>query len=208
MAVELVVFDLDGTLLRGPTVCEVLAGPLGHLDRMREIEQISDRDEMTAARVEMAEWCTTVERDVLLGYLEGAQLAPGAVEGCAALRSAGVRVAIASITWEFAVARFATMFGAYAWIGTTLADDGTVGHCWAETKASWVRSLGDPLRTAAVGDTTGDVPMLHEVGFPIFVGAQLPTDAPVSTLHLPAADIRDVAAAVLGRLPEEHDART
>jgi phosphoserine phosphatase len=30
----LVVFDLDGTLLRGQTVCEVLAAPLGRLDEM------------------------------------------------------------------------------------------------------------------------------------------------------------------------------
>ena len=34
----LAVFDLDGTLLRGPTVCEVLAQTLGRLDQMRQLE--------------------------------------------------------------------------------------------------------------------------------------------------------------------------
>jgi hypothetical protein len=36
----LAVFDLDGTLLRGLTVCEVLAGPLGHLERMQQFEAL------------------------------------------------------------------------------------------------------------------------------------------------------------------------
>jgi hypothetical protein len=34
----LTVFDLDGTLLRGPTVCEVLAQTLGRLNQMRQLE--------------------------------------------------------------------------------------------------------------------------------------------------------------------------
>lgn len=195
MAVDLVVFDLDGTLLRGRTVCEVLARPLGRSEEMAAIERITDRSEMAAARSTMAEWYRAVDREVLLGYLDEAELAPGALEGCERLRAAGARLAIASITWDVAVARFARLFGAEAWIGTTLGDDGTIGHCWAETKAQWVRSLG---ADAAVGDTTGDVPMLREVPLPIFVGPTLPPDAPPDTLHMPAADIRDVAAAVLG----------
>ena len=128
MAVDTVVFDLDGTLLRGPTVCEVLARPLGRLERMQEIEQLAtDRDELAAARVEMAEWYLEVERDWLLACLDEAELAPGALEACASLREAGVRIAIASITWEAAVARFAARFGADRWIGTIIADDGTIG---------------------------------------------------------------------------------
>jgi hypothetical protein len=35
----LAVFDLDGTLLRGPTVCEVLARALGRLDRLWQLER-------------------------------------------------------------------------------------------------------------------------------------------------------------------------
>ena len=36
----IVVFDLDGTLLRGETVCEMLARPLGRIDQMQEFEQL------------------------------------------------------------------------------------------------------------------------------------------------------------------------
>ena len=81
MAVDLAVFDLDGTLLRGSTVCEVLAAPIGRLEEMAAIE--------------------------------------------------------------------------------------------------------------------GDVPMLRVVGLPIFVGGDRPADLPASDVHLPHADIRDVAEVIL-----------
>lgn len=52
----LAVFDLDGTLLRGPTVCEVLARTLGRLDRMRQLEVLiaglSDVDYFVGIRLE------------------------------------------------------------------------------------------------------------------------------------------------------------
>jgi hypothetical protein len=55
----LAVFDLDGTLLRGPTVCEVLAQALGRLGHMRQLEALiaglSDVD-IAAAREEMVRW--------------------------------------------------------------------------------------------------------------------------------------------------------
>ncbi len=35
--IKLVAFDLDGTLLRGSTVCQVLAGALGRAERMNEL---------------------------------------------------------------------------------------------------------------------------------------------------------------------------
>ena len=40
---RLVTFDLDGTLVRGNSVCEVLAHKLGHLDRMRMLESIASQ---------------------------------------------------------------------------------------------------------------------------------------------------------------------
>jgi len=39
---RLVAFDLDGTLLRGDTVCEALARRMGHFERMRELEAIQE----------------------------------------------------------------------------------------------------------------------------------------------------------------------
>ena len=127
MAVDLAVFDLDGTLLRGPTVCEVLALPLGRKEEARAIEMITDRAEMEAARYTMADWYNQVEREILIGYLDGADLAPGAIEGCARLRAGGVRIAIASITWDVAVAHFAALFGAEAFLDCSGSAAGFAG---------------------------------------------------------------------------------
>jgi phosphoserine phosphatase len=49
----LVLFDLDGTLLRGQTVCEVMAYLLGRLGEMKRFEGLTGRAEIAAARMEM-----------------------------------------------------------------------------------------------------------------------------------------------------------
>lgn len=48
--IGLAVFDLDGTLLRGPTVCEILAEALGRPERMREREKVASESALKAAR--------------------------------------------------------------------------------------------------------------------------------------------------------------
>jgi HAD superfamily phosphoserine phosphatase-like hydrolase len=200
--IRVAAFDLDGTLLRGDTTCEVLARPLGRLARMRTLERASSRADQTAARQEMASWYRDRSTAALAESLEHACLAPGAQEGCQRLRAAGVELLIASITWMFAVEVFARQLGAAAWIGTDLTDSGTIGHVWPEDKARWLsRELARhgvaPEETAAVGDSTGDLPMLAMVGIPVFVGATLPEGVPEGTVHLPDADIRDVARLLL-----------
>lgn len=195
-------FDLDGTLLRGPTVCEVLAAKLGHVARAKEMERITDLDELRRAREEMAGWYGAVERAALEDMLDGVTLAPGAVDGCRALLDAGVIVAIASITWEFAVARFARLLGATEWLGTRLGDDGSIAHSWAETKADWVNHLRAEHRllrdeVAAIGDSAGDIPLLDTGGRAVFVGPALVDGLPAGTVHMPGADITDVAALLL-----------
>src|SRR5688500_8189762 len=52
----LVVFDLDGTLLRPSTACEIIAETLGRGDEMRAFEQLEARDDITRARETMAGW--------------------------------------------------------------------------------------------------------------------------------------------------------
>src|ERR1700676_2522114 len=99
----LAIFDLNGTLLRGRTVCEVLAERIGQTARMREIEALKSQAQIRQAREEMAGWYRSFQPSVLTDCLSNATLAPGAVEGARLLRKAGVAIAIASITWEFAV---------------------------------------------------------------------------------------------------------
>lgn len=203
MVSGLVIFDLDGTLLRERTVCEVLAAGLGQLPRMQEIEKLASEQELAAARVEMAQWYRTVSQAELLSFLEDAKLAPGADEGIALLRAAGFEVGIASLTLQAAVARFAFRFGVSRFIGTAIHDDGSIAHIWPRDKAAWLRRTANDLgldlaRVAAVGDSHGDLPMLEAAGVKIHVGAS--TIDIDGCHHAPAADIRDVARKIIEEL--------
>jgi HAD superfamily phosphoserine phosphatase-like hydrolase len=200
--VRLVAFDLDGTLVRGATICESFAHHLGKLPRMREIELLRDFAQIRAARREMLAWYGKTP-EALCAQLDRVEFAPGAPEAFEMLANRGVRTAIVSITWGFAVAWFARKFGAGAWVGTDAVVGGEINHFWPDDKPVWLASharllgidLGD---VAAVGDSLGDVPMLAAVGHPFFVGAELPDEIKHS-VHLPRADLRQIARLVLAR---------
>ena len=200
--IRAVAFDLDGTLLRGETVCEVLARPLGRLPRMRELERVTDREAIVSAREEMAGWYRDYRHSELVAFLSDARLAPGALEGAALLQEAGIDVFVVSITWSFAVEHFAKLFGATAWQGTELRQHGTIGHVWAEDKVTWLESRMRERglttdEVAAVGDSSNDVPLLNAAGLSIFVGTRLLSTLPGSALHRPAADIRELAKEIV-----------
>jgi len=198
--VRLVAFDLDGTLVRGPTICESLAEPLGKLSRMREFEQLRDLAQIRAARQEMLGWYGDVP-EALYDKLS-LELAPGAAEAFELLAQRGVQTAIVSITWSFAVERLARRLGAGAWIGTD-AHLGEIRHFWPHDKPVWLTRHASTLgiemsRVAAVGDSHGDVPMLAAVGHPFFVGADLPREI-AHAVHAPNADMREIARLILSR---------
>ncbi len=198
----LVVFDLDSTLLRGPTVCELLAAPLSRSDEMRAFESLRNEQDIARARVEMARWYDGIPPSRLVMSLETARWAPGALEGVVRLREAGIEVAIASITWSFAVDWFATRLGVCRSLGTELGDNGAIKHVWPRHKAAWVRNLASELevpheRTAAVGDSSGDVDMLHTTALRVFVGPEPP--AGLDCIHMPRGDILEVAQRILAR---------
>lgn len=197
--VRLAAFDLDGTLIRGPTICESLAVPLGKLSRMREIEQLRDPAQIRAARQEMLAWYGE-PLAALCGKLTDIAIAPGAAEAFEMLAQRGIQTAIVSITWSFAVEWFARRFGANAWIGTDV-QSGEIQHFWPGDKPVWLarhaNALGIRLsEVAAVGDSHGDVPMLAAVGHPFFVGADLPTEI-AHAVHAPNADLREIAQRIL-----------
>ncbi|MGO9932698.1 MAG: HAD family hydrolase [Steroidobacteraceae bacterium] len=199
--VRLVAFDLDGTLLRGATVCEVLAARFGMQDRMREFEQLRDIAAISAARQEMLQWYGDMPLERLCAGLTRAEIAPGAVQAFRLLAARGVHTAIVSVTWAFAVEWFARRFGAEAWVGTTVMPAGSIGHFWPSDKPVWLSrhsaALGVGLaEVAAVGDSHGDIPMLARVGHPVFVGAQLPPEL-AHAEHRPMADMREIAEAIL-----------
>jgi HAD superfamily phosphoserine phosphatase-like hydrolase len=196
----LVVFDLDGTLLRGLTVCEVLAAQLGRVEETQRFEALTGQTEIAAARIEMARWYNNTLRTDLIESLQAVQWAPGAVEGVSRLREAGIHVAIASITWDFAVSWVAGKLGVRHFLGTELEDDGNIRHVWPEDKAGWVARLATQLqipseRIAAVGDSAGDAPMLRAAALPLFVGMHAPAEP--SFLLRPNADILVLAREIL-----------
>jgi phosphoserine phosphatase len=198
---RLVVFDLDGTLLCGPTVCQVLAEPLGRSEALRRLEALCGETQIAAAPQEMAVWYRHYERGPLQVMLKAASWAPGAVEGVALLQKAGCAIGIASVTWSFAVAWFAEQLGVEQYLGTRLLPGGAVEQVWGRDKGPWLRLLADQLavgpdRLAAVGDSPGDESLLRAASVRIFVG---PTNPPLlpGLIHLPNTDLRIVARRVL-----------
>ena len=193
----LAAFDLDGTLLRGPTVCEILAKPLGRLAEMQRFESQPVHADFTSAREEMARWYSGVSVDELVCHLRTAQWAPGAHESVRLLQREGIEVALVSVTWSFAVAWFAKQVNISYYLGTGLSPSGEIAHVWGPDKASFIRTLSAKLqvprdRVAAIGDSCGDFEMLKEADLRIFVGKTAPTDI-TSLTHLPDADLRTVA---------------
>ena len=180
---RLAAFDLDGTLLKGHTACEAIARGIGRLERMREFEKLGydQVEEIMAARQEMAEWYSAFSLNELRGHLAKIQLAPGTREGFSLLHDHGFKITIVSVTWAFAVEWFAEELGADYSVGTGLSTDGRVDHFWPQDKAIWLTGLagrlGIDLRdVVAVGDSSGDVPMLLSVGHRYWVGQVIPSE--------------------------------
>jgi len=196
-----VAFDLDGTLLRGPTVCELLAEPLGRLAEMRRFETLAAEAEIAAARREMARWYEGRTPAQLCAGLEAAHWAPGAREGVALLQSHGVEVVIASITWRFAVEWVAERLGVARVLGTKLEADGGVRDVWPRDKARWLEDVRaelalPPERVAAVGDSGSDAELLSAASLRFYVGAGPPPDVP-ALAHRPGGDLLAIARETL-----------
>ncbi len=204
LPIKLAVFDVDGTLLRGDTICQTIARGLGKYERMCELEELSTVDEIIAGREEMAGWYMEAGREESVSFLADLNWAPGAREGVEELRQAGVQVALASVTWSFAVARVASELEIDDFRSTELDfATGAISHTWGTTKAEYLRSLASERgvstsETAAIGDTNGDLDMLDAAGRGIFVGERPPPGI-AGVTHMPAADIRDVAAGILAQ---------
>ncbi len=205
--IRLAAFDLDGTLLWGQTVCEAIAKGIGRIQRMRELEQLTSEqvEEITAAREEIAEWYSQFSFDDLRKHLPTIRVAPGVVESFTLLRDRGFKIAIVSLTWEFAVEWFADKFGADFSVGTGLSSSGLVTPFWPKDKAHWLARLADNLgvnmrNVAAVGDSSGDIPMLLSAGHRYWVGQRIPVGIDQKIIHEPTGDIYLVARQIVNAL--------
>ena len=198
----LVVFELEGALVRGVSIDELLATPLGRFREVRSFARLRSDAELDRARAEMAGWYRDIGRDELVAPLIGAVLAPGACEGMALLRERGVAVAIAAMTWRFAVRYFADQLGVRHYLGSVIeADDGKPSLIGPKDQARWLLELAASFevasdRVAAVGAGSRAVELLQAAPVRYFVGPQLP-DMELTVRHLPGANIATVATRIL-----------
>ena len=199
--IRLVAFDLDGTLLRGDTVCMAIARGIGHLERMQEMERGHELANTLSDAAEMASWYLPHGRDRIESELSRLTPAPGADEGCRLLRDAGVDIVILSVTWKFAVQHFVERFGASDCAATPL--DWTTGEFddfGPENKGPWLRAKTasldlKPDQVAAVGDSPNDYGMFEVAGTSFCVGDACGEFDGV--IHRPNANILDVAQEIL-----------
>ena len=68
----------------------------------------------------------------LCTYLTSLQVAPGVPEGLTLLKQRKIKIAVVSITWEFAVEWFARRLVVDYFVGTRLSPDGQITHFWPE----------------------------------------------------------------------------
>jgi phosphoserine phosphatase len=201
--IRLVAFDLDGTIVRDGSCVGAIARGLGRTAEARAFEGLSERDVpgITRAREQMARWFEHVTTDEACATLGDLRLAPGCDECFARLRAAGVTTAVVSVGWEPAVAWFADALGVEHRVGTALRPDGSIAHVWPADLGAWVERLREELgvptdAVAAVGDSDGDRELLASAALRIAVG-RAPVDGVPGVVHLPRADLRDVADRIL-----------
>jgi HAD superfamily phosphoserine phosphatase-like hydrolase len=199
--IRLVAFDLDGTLVRGDTVCEVVARRLGHLDRMRALErEATDVPSLIRLREELAAYYRGRSSAALEACLEDLVLAPGIGDAFDLFAKHGIRTAIVTITWTFAARWLARRFGASDVLGCDLTPDGQITHVFPVDKGQWLTALMARLgvgadAVAAVGDSWRDADMFAVAAHRFFVGpALLPG---LDAHHQPDGDLAEIARRIV-----------
>ena len=199
----LVMFDVDGTLIREKTVCELIAEKIDKTERMAWLERhsASPAEFVIAAREEMADWYTDAGQKAVEGFFDSVVWAEAAHTGVSALVESGWLVAIASMTWKFGVERIASDLGISELIATDFDwESKRIDHVFPGDKANYLKRLAyqhriPDDRVFAVGDSSGDVPMLTTAQRGYFVGENDPHIQGV--LHFPDAGIDEIARHML-----------
>jgi phosphoserine phosphatase len=199
-----VVFDLDGTLLRRTTVSLLLAEHLGHADAFNEFERAFAAGEISNRAIADASAASYAGRTTseIESMLAAASWIGGIDETLRTLARAGTHVLLATITWRFAAELLQERHGFAAVCGTELqVIDGVVGgsvsryfdendklHFVEEWCAERSISLAD---VAAVGDSRSDLPLFRRVGRAVALNAT-PEARRAATCVIDTEDLREV----------------
>ena len=199
-----VVFDLDGTLLRSTSALAYLAewmghgGPIAELDRRFRAQEITNKDIADTSGA----WFAGRHPDDFRDHLERAPWIVGIDATLAALRELGCDVLLATITWRFVAELLQRRYGFHAVCGTEMGFNGESlsgkvsryfdAHDKPRFVEAWCSSRGFDLeQVAAVGDSRLDVPLFAHVGYAIALNAT-PDARAAADCCLDTEDLTDV----------------
>jgi phosphoserine phosphatase len=205
-----VVFDLDGTLLRGTTVSFLLAQWLGQTSAITELERAFHAHEISNSIVAdtSAGWLAGKSVAEAWRVLEDGSWIDGMTETFKVLTTAGVSLLLGTITWSFAAEMLRERYGFQAASGTEMqAPDGVLSgvvsryfdeHDKLRFVEDWCTQNGYSMgQVAAIGDSRSDVPLFHRAGMAIALNAT--PDAQAAATHvLDTEDLRDVLGLLQG----------
>jgi phosphoserine phosphatase len=192
---RLVVADLDGTLVTGTTACVHLDDWIGHGPVIEDLERRFASGEITNTQV--AESYAPYYRDIALADATAVMAQIPSLDdialGVSLLGRRGIEAVIATVSWSFAAAALADLWGFTRVRGADLEVDDATGrftgrvsrHCEPEDKVTFVaeqcQRLGvGPDQVVAIGDGRSDLPLFHSVGFSVAINASSEVQAAAS----------------------------
>ncbi len=199
-----VVFDLDGTLLRGTTVSLYLAERMGREAEIAELERRFLAHEISNQVVAdiSAGWFAGRTRAEVWTELERAPWIGGMSDCLAAIAQTGSQLLLATITWSFAGELLKARHPFAAASGTEMSEQAGVltGHVARHFDEhdklrfveDWCGRRGVEMsEVAAVGDSRSDVPLFRRVGLAIALNATEDARA-AAHITIETDDLRDV----------------
>jgi phosphoserine phosphatase len=212
MAFDLVVFDVDGTLVGHPedkTIWEVLNLRFTGDDGMNKERLEAYR----AGRLSYAEWVTLdvsgwrdagATREQIVASMDSLTLVPGTREALAALRESGARLVVISGTLDLLLdtllpdhsfdevycnrIQFDDEGGILAWSATPFDMNGKS----VALRAVAMRERIDLSRTAFVGDSSNDLWIAREAGFTVAFNPKSAELEEVADAVVRSRDLRDI----------------
>lgn len=182
---KLACFDLDGTLVRNTTTGQHLAGKIGHVDAMREIERKYAEGTATNADVAALDgrYYAGLTKLDISKKLDDIPVIKDIQETVDWFALNGIPSVICTLAWKFVGEFFVDRYGFIASSGPTLKIDnhgfftGEVESDFTEyDKPLFVNSLCQSLgidmsEVFHIGDSRSDIPLFEVAGFSIALNA-------------------------------------